>query len=113
MSQQLATINMKAPLEIGLEDTLLKEKMWLNWVNFMMKWDFHNSKVLLADGGGEVTDETVSEEIKFEIVTDKSSVASVNADDFFYLETLGENYHREQIVAFAWGNSEKIYVSKI
>ena len=113
LSQQLATINTKAPLEIGLEDTLLKEKNVAELGQFYDEMGFSQFKSkLLADGGGEVTDETVSEEIKFEIVTDKSSVASVNADDFFYLETLGENYHREQIVAFAWGNSEKIYVSK-
>lgn len=113
LSQQLATINTKAPLEIGLEDTLLKEKNVAELGQFYDEMGFSQFKSkLLADGGGEVTDETVSEEIKFEIVTDKSSVASVNADDFFYLETLGENYHREQIVAFAWGNAEKIYVSK-
>lgn len=113
LSQQLATINTKAPIEIGLDDTLLKGKKVDELSQFYDEMGFAQFKSkLLAEAGGEVTDEKVVDEIDFEIVTDGSISEKVNADDFFYLETLGENYHREQIVAFAWGNTEKIYVSK-
>ena len=113
LSQQLATINTKAPIEIGLDDTLLKGKKVDELSQFYDEMGFAQFKSkLLAEAGGEVTDEKVVDEIDFEIVTDGSISEKVNADDFFYLETLGENYHREQIVAFAWGNAEKIYVSK-
>lgn len=113
MSQQLATINTKAPIEIGLDDTLLKGKKVDELSQFYDEMGFAQFKSkLLAEAGGEVTDEKVVDEIDFEIVTDGSISEKVNADDFFYLETLRENYHREQIVAFAWGNAEKIYVSK-
>ena len=113
LSQQLATINTKAPIEIGLDDTLLKGKKVDELSQFYDEMGFAQFKSkLLAEAGGEVTDEKVVDEIDFEIVTDGSISERVNPDDFFYLETLGENYHREQIVAFAWGNAEKIYVSK-
>lgn len=113
LSQQLATINTKAPIEIGLDDTILKGKKVDELSQFYDEMGFAQFKSkLLAEAGGEVTDEKVVDEIDFEIVTDGSISEKVNADDFFYLETLGENYHREQIVAFAWGNAEKIYVSK-
>lgn len=113
LSQQLATINTKAPIEIGLDDTLLKGKKVDELSQFYDEMGFAQFKSkLLAEAGGEVTDEKVVDEIDFEIVNDGSISEKVNADDFFYLETLGENYHREQIVAFAWGNAEKIYVSK-
>jgi len=113
LSQQLATINTKAPIEIGLDDTLLKGKKVDELSQFYDEMGFAQFKSkLLAEAGGEVTDEKVVGEIDFEKVNDGSISEKVNADDFFYLETLGENYHREQIVAFAWGNAEKIYVSK-
>ncbi|MFR5847058.1 MAG: hypothetical protein ACLUFP_01880 [Streptococcus salivarius] len=32
-------------------------------------------------------------------------------DDFFYFEILGENYHTEPIIGFAWGNDKQIYAS--
>lgn len=113
LSQQLATINTKAPIEIGLDDTLLKGKKVDELSQFYDEMGFAQFKSkLLAEAGGEVTDEKVVDEIDFEIVNDGSISEKVNADDFFYLETLGENYHREQIVAFAWGNAENIYVSK-
>ncbi|MDG6146335.1 DNA polymerase, partial [Lactococcus formosensis] len=36
----------------------------------------------------------------------------VDKDDFFYIEILNENYHKEDIIGFAWGNEEKVFVSK-
>ena len=32
-------------------------------------------------------------------------------DDFFYFEILGDNYHTEPIIGFAWGNDKQIYAS--
>ena len=36
----------------------------------------------------------------------------LSADDFFYFEMLGDNYHIDEMVGFAWGNAQKIYVSQ-
>lgn len=91
LSQQLATINTKAPIEIGLDDTLLKGKKVDELSQFYDEMGFAQFKSkLLAEAGGEVTDEKVVDEIDFEIVTDGSISERVNADDFFYLETLGK-----------------------
>ena len=31
-------------------------------------------------------------------------------EQFFYFEILGDNYHKEEIVGLAWGDSRQIYV---
>jgi len=113
LSQKLATINTNAPIEIGLEDTRIQSKNISALSIFYDEMGFAQFKnKLLSDGGLSELTETTKDEIVFEVVTDSASDFSVSKDDFFYLETLGENYHREKIVAFAWGNAEKIYVSK-
>ncbi|AYG01227.1 DNA polymerase I [Lactococcus allomyrinae] len=113
LSQKLATINTNAPIEIGLEDTRIQSKNISALSVFYDEMGFAQFKnKLLSDGGLSELTETTRDEIDFEVVTDGDSDFSVSKDDFFYLETLGENYHREKIVAFAWGNAEKIYVSK-
>ena len=113
LSQKLATINTNAPIEIDLEDTRIQSKNISALSIFYDEMGFAQFKnKLLSDGGLSELTETTKDEIVFEVVTDSASDFSVSKDDFFYLETLGENYHREKIVAFAWGNAEKIYVSK-
>lgn len=37
--------------------------------------------------------------------------AHFSSDDFFYFEILGDNYHTEPIIGFAWGNDKQIYAS--
>ena len=34
-----------------------------------------------------------------------------SSEDFFYFEILGDNYHTEPIIGFAWGNEKQIYAS--
>lgn len=114
LSQRLATINTTAPLEISLDDTRLQEKNVAELGRFYDEMGFVQFKnKLLAENAGENADEfAAKEEIVFEVVTDNFVSDLVKPDDFFYLETLAENYHREDVVAFAWGNADKIYVSK-
>ena len=113
LSQRLATINTQAPIEISLEDTVLQPKKIAELGVFYDEMGFAQFKSkLLTDGA--VSDDAVGlkEEISYELVSDDSVSMEISPDDFFYLETLGENYHREEIIGFAWGNVDKIYVSK-
>lgn len=113
LSQRLATINTQAPIEISLEDTVLQPKKIAELGVFYDEMGFAQFKSkLLTDGA--VSDDAIGikEEISYELVSDDSVSMEISPDDFFYLETLGENYHREEIIGFAWGNVDKIYVSK-
>ncbi|WP_312682289.1 DNA polymerase I [Lactococcus taiwanensis] len=113
LSQRLATINTQAPIEISLEDTVLQPKKMAELGVFYDEMGFAQFKSkLLTDGA--VSDDAIGikEEISYELVSDDSVSMEISPDDFFYLETLGENYHREEIIGFAWGNVDKIYVSK-
>ncbi|MEY8514539.1 DNA polymerase I [Lactococcus taiwanensis] len=113
LSQRLATINTQAPIEISLEDTVLQPKKMADLGVFYDEMGFAQFKSkLLTDGA--VSDDAIGikEEISYELVSDDSVSMEISPDDFFYLETLGENYHREEIIGFAWGNVDKIYVSK-
>lgn len=113
LSQRLATINTQAPIEISLEDTVLQPKKIAELGVFYDEMGFAQFKSkLLTDGA--VSDDAIGikEEISYELVSDDSVSMGISPDDFFYLETLGENYHREEIIGFAWGNVDKIYVSK-
>lgn len=113
LSQRLATINTQAPIEISLEDTVLQPKKIADLGVFYDEMGFAQFKSkLLTDGA--VSDDAIGikEEISYELVSDDSVSMEISPDDFFYLETLGENYHREEIIGFAWGNVDKIYVSK-
>ena len=113
LSQRLATINTQAPIEISLEDTVLQPKKIAELGVFYDEMGFAQFKSkLLTDGA--VSDDAVGlkEEISYELVSDDTVSTEISPDDFFYLETLGENYHREEIIGFAWGNVDKIYVSK-
>lgn len=39
---------------------------------------------------------------------DRLSPEMFEDDQFFYFEILGDNYHVEDIIGFAWGNSRAI-----
>ena len=113
LSQTLATINTDSPIEIGLEDTVYSgpdvaalRQFYdeMGFVQFKSKLD--NS--VSADGNLPAVEKR---EIKFSVVA-AGDKFSVSADDFFHMEILGENYHKDDIIGFAWGNAEKVFVSK-
>ncbi|MDR0298832.1 MAG: DNA polymerase I [Streptococcaceae bacterium] len=125
LARTLATINVQAPIEIGLDNIAYNGPKKDELVKFYDELGFRQFKEQLLSGKLEVnpkeqvqyTDFSVA---KAEISKEEISVnfeevnenPQVKPDDFFYIELLNENYHREQIVAFAWGNAEKQYVSK-
>ena len=105
LSRTLATIDTKAPIEIDLADTLIKEADAASLIKFYDEMGFAQFKAKVETAEAEEVPMT------FEVVEDASDI-TVAKDDFFYIEILNENYHKEEIIGFAWGNEEKIFVSK-
>lgn len=106
LSKTLATINTESPITIGLEDLVYHGPNVQVLMEFYDEMDFKQLKAGLET---EVPQEKA--EISFEVVTSEDQIVFTD-QDIFYFEILKDNYHREDIHAFAWGNSDYIYVSK-
>lgn len=113
LARELATINTTAPIEIDLDDVKRKEINQEKLLKFYDEMGFQQfKKKLLASDTVEEGEAIASPEelsVNYEEVNENPSVG---ADDFFYIELMSDSYHRENIVAFAWGNAEHQYVSK-
>lgn len=107
LSRKLVTIDTQAPIEIGLEDILYQESDIKQLGRFYDEMGFKQFKQALES---EVEPEEMAD-IAFEEVMEVRP-EMLSADDFFYFEMLGDNYHIDEMVGFAWGNAQKIYVSQ-
>ena len=103
LSKTLATIDRQAPIQIGLEDLVYQGPQMEDLAHFYEEMGFEQLRKALPVGGKTV----VLEDVSFE-----EGEKAPQEGDFFHLETLGDNYHKEDIIAFAWGNADKIYVSE-
>lgn len=107
LSRKLVTIDTQAPIEIGLEDILYQGSDIKQLGRFYDEMGFKQFKQALES---EVEPEEMAD-IAFEEVMEVRP-EMLSADDFFYFEMLGDNYHIDEMVGFAWGNAQKIYVSR-
>lgn len=106
LSKKLATINTSAPIAIGLEDIVYQGPDLDRLSQFYDEMDFVQLKNALAS---QLPQEPVAE-IAYQEVTDIR--ADMFSDDtVFYFEALRDNYHREELIGFAWGNQGQIYAS--
>ncbi|USJ20267.1 DNA polymerase I [Lactococcus formosensis] len=105
LSRTLATIDTKSPIEIDLADTLIKPVDTAELIKFYDEMGFAQFKAKLE------TAEADEVSLSFKVVEDATDIL-VDKDDFFYIEILNENYHKEDVIGFAWGNEEKVFVSK-
>ncbi|MFS1663917.1 DNA polymerase I [Streptococcus sp. zg-JUN1979] len=110
LSKTLATIDTKAPITIGLEDIVYegpdKEKLSA----FYDEMGFKQFKADLGDDSeGKATFE-----VAYKSVENAADVSAdmFSEDTFYYVETLRDNYHLEEIVGFAWGDDKQIYASQ-
>ncbi|HFI0693977.1 TPA: DNA polymerase I [Streptococcus suis] len=104
LSRTLATIDTNAPIEIGLDDLIYEGPKVEELGQF---YDDMGFKQLRAQLGTSAEEEVSA--VEFQVVTDLTE-DMLRADQFFYFEILGENYHREDLVGLAWGDKEQIYV---
>ncbi|MEG3310147.1 DNA polymerase I [Streptococcus sp. SS-4456] len=104
LSRTLATIDTNAPIEIGLDDLIYEGPKVEELGQF---YDDMGFKQLRAQLGTSAEEELPA--VEFQTVTELTE-DMLQADQFFYFEILGENYHREDLVGLAWGDKEQIYV---
>ncbi|HFI0214207.1 TPA: DNA polymerase I [Streptococcus suis] len=104
LSRTLATIDTNAPIEIGLDDLIYEGPKVEELGQF---YDDMGFKQLRAQLGTSAEEEVSA--VEFQTVTELTE-DMLQADQFFYFEILGENYHREDLVGLAWGDTEQIYV---
>ncbi|HFI0171388.1 TPA: DNA polymerase I [Streptococcus suis] len=104
LSRTLATIDTNAPIEIGLDDIVYQGPKLEVLGQF---YDDMGFKQLRAQLGTSAEEELPA--VEFQTVTELTE-DMLRADQFFYFEILGENYHREDLVGLAWGDKEQIYV---
>ncbi len=107
LSRKLVTIDTQAPIEIGLEDILYQGSDIKQLGRFYDEMGFKQFKQALE---AEIDPEETTD-ITFEEVTEVCP-EMLSADGFFYFEMLGDNYHIDEMVGFAWGNSQQIYASQ-
>ncbi len=105
LSKTLATINTQAPIEIGLDDLVYKGPQIEPLSKFYDEMGFKQLKAQL----GTAQDPVEVKPIEFTKVTEVTA-DMLAPEQFFYFEILGDNYHKEEIVGLAWGDSRQIYV---
>ena len=105
LSKTLATIDTQSPIEISLDDTAFKGPDLEKLAAFYDEMGFVQFKNAL---GGEAVPQD------FDVTYAEPSQVTADhfsSDTFFYFEILGDNYHTEPIIGFAWGNDKQIYPS--
>ena len=105
LSKTLATIDTQSPIEIGLDDTAFTGPDLEKLAAFYDEMGFVQFKNAL---GGEAVPQD------FDVAyTEPNQVTAdhFSSDTFFYFEILGDNYHTEPVIGFAWGNDKQIYAS--
>jgi DNA polymerase-1 len=110
LSQKLATINQDAPVEIALEDIILKEIDTEKLVPFYKNMDFNSflTKYLEKNESTELSDLA---KVNFQVVEEITEEMLPKAGSTFVIEMLRDNYHREPVIGFSWGDQEQIYVA--
>lgn len=105
LSKTLATIDRQAPLTIGLDDLVYQGSDLAHLGRFYDEMDFKQFKLALG-----VEAQPPASEIAYEEVQTLSQ-DMFSDEDYFYFEILGDNYHVEDVIGFAWGNDKAIYAS--
>ncbi|KGR73346.1 DNA polymerase I [Streptococcus phocae subsp. salmonis] len=106
LSKTLATIDTESPITIGLDDLVYQGPNLEELSQFYEDMGFVQLKKAIDH---QLPKEAV-EAIAFQEV-DQVTADMFTADDVFYFEVLKDNYHREQMIGFAWGHGDNIYAS--
>lgn len=106
LSKTLATIDTESPITIGLDDLVYQGPNLEELSQFYEDMGFVQLKKAIDH---QLPKEAV-EAIAFQEVG-QVTADMFTADDVFYFEVLKDNYHREQMIGFAWGHGDNIYAS--
>lgn len=105
LSKTLATIDTQAPLTIGLDDTRYEGPNVATLATFYDEMGFKQLRAQLGSQASAEEQAPIAYQVVEEVTKDM-----LHANQSFYFEILGENYHREELVGLAWGDKEQIYV---
>ena len=106
LSKTLATIDTQAPIDLSLADLVYQGPQLKDLAAFYEEMGFKQLKQALSVEGAAAP----AADVAF-IKVEKAEDIQLAASDFFHFEMLGDNYHTEEILVFAWGNAEQIFVS--
>lgn len=109
LSKKLATIDCQAPIEVTLEDTLYKGPDLEKLRSLYEELGFRQFLAELDDQETPEDKEEVA--VSYELVTELAP-EMFTEDMAFVLETLGDNYHLEDIIGVSWGKDDQLYVAK-
>ena len=105
LSKTLATIDTKAPIEIGLKDLVYSGPDVENLGKFYEEMGFKQLKQAL-----NVSSTDVAESLNFTII-DQIRQDMLSEESIFHFELFGENYHTDDLVGFAWSCGDKLYAT--
>ncbi|KRL03196.1 DNA polymerase I [Liquorilactobacillus capillatus] len=115
MCKDLAQIKRDVPLEITLTDTTWKGSNEKELIAFFQEMDFKRFLEKLRATTPEAKTAQVIEQIKFVNLT-ADKLAEIDFSNpkevVFYLEMLGDNYHKAPLVGFAFKIEGKYYVAR-
>ncbi|QVK17196.1 DNA polymerase I [Mycoplasmatota bacterium] len=104
LSKRIATINLDAPIEVSLEDTIYKNYDVKNLIDFYQSVEFHS---LIKKINMNQSVEEKAEDLDFTIVDNKFPLDSILLDNsFIIIETFGQNYHKSEILGLALINDK-------
>jgi DNA polymerase-1 len=105
MSKELATIERQAPVEVELEtvnyEGFTREKL----VALFKELGFHSLLGKLGEGPEE-TEKQELEGIEFQTPDEITEELFADADNYFYVEMLDDNYHYADIIGFSLVNEK-------
>lgn len=110
LSKQLATIDVKAPITIEINDLEYSGRNMEELISFYKEMDFnsHLQKLDTSEYMEQLAEDLTEVEYAFVEEIDSSLFSEGMS---LYIEMLSENYHHSDIVAIAWGDQEKVYVA--
>ncbi|API89100.1 DNA polymerase I [Marinilactibacillus sp. 15R] len=111
LSKKLATIDIKAPIKIAVQDLDYTGMNMEKLISFYKEMDFqsHLNKLDTEEYMEQLAEEV--EKIDYEYVKEIKP-DMFKTDMALYIEMLGDNYHHSEIVSVGWGNDQKIYVAE-
>lgn len=108
LSKKLATIDRNAPIEVTLADTEYSGPHLAALRSLYEELDFRQFLAQMPSDKGDIAkDETIS----FQVV-DHVDDTMFTESMALVIDTLGDNYHVDEIVGVAWGNEQHIYVAR-
>lgn len=113
LSKKLARINVESPIEITMEDTLLKEQDVDALMSFYKEMNFNSFQSDLLNSGGATVEEAPKAERPTVKRVAQISDNMLKSATSVHFETLEANYHVAEVIAVAFGNEKEVFVTDL